>query len=74
MTDTNTRTRTDWTARANAALDALEARTSKVATITQMIRPEEPGYVLRIGDATPWTFASMKQLALRVEAWVEAPV
>lgn len=75
MTDSPQRTRTDWPARLTAALDAYaRRRPSSTVRCYQMLYPAEPGIVVRVDDGTPYSFPTPKAAALRVEAWVEAPL
>lgn len=68
-----TKTRTDWDARLAAACAAYEKR-GKVVTATTMKYPPNPALVVRIGDALPYTFATVKAAALKLEGFLEAPL
>lgn len=69
----STTTRTDWTERLRAACQNLAARTSKEVTASEMIFPASP-IVVRVGDAIPYTFRTVREAALRVETWLESPL
>ncbi len=74
MTDTSQRTRTDWPARLDAACRAFGDRKSCVVTASSMLSPRKPGVVVRVGELTPYPFATAKHAALAVEGWLACPM
>lgn len=74
MTDTDSpRTRTNWNDELLLACQAYEAKSGKAVRATHVLYPAEPGIVVRVGDATPFTFPAAKAATLKLRAWVEAP-